>query len=58
MTHDADIKDGATADLYIAMIKAVSKIEAAGELDIKDVENIDLKCWVYFQELEAKKEMV
>lgn len=53
---DADIKDGATADLYVAMIKACAKIEATGELELSDVDNIDLKCWVFMQERELEKE--
>ena len=54
---DADIKDGATADLYVAMIKACAKIEKSGELDLSDVDNIDLKCWVWLSEREMEKEM-
>ena len=55
---DADIKDGATADLYIAMIKACAKIEATGELELSDVDKIDLKAWVWLQEREMEKEMM
>jgi hypothetical protein len=55
---DADIKDGATCDLYLAMIKACAKIEATGELELSDVDNIDLKCWVFMQERELEKEMM
>ena len=58
MKIDADIKDGATADLYLAMIKACAKIEATGELELSDVDNIDLKCWVLLQEREMEKEMM
>ena len=58
MTHDVDIKDAVTADLYIAMLKACAKIEKSGELDLSDVDNIDLKCWVFMQERELEKEMM
>ena len=54
---DADIKDAATADLYVAMLKACAKIEKSGELDLSDVDNIDLKCWVWLSEREMEKEM-
>jgi len=54
---DADIKDAATADLYVAMLKACAKIEKSGELDLSDVDTIDLKCWVFMQERELEKEM-
>lgn len=57
MAHDADIKDAATADLYVAMLKACAKIEKSGELDLSDVDNIDLKCWVWLSEREMEKEM-
>lgn len=53
---DADIKDAATADLYIAMLKACAKIEKSGELDLSDVDNIDLKIWVLLSEEEQKRE--
>ena len=55
--NDADIKDAATADLYVAMLKACAKIEKSGELDLSDVDNIDLKCWVWLSEREMEKEM-
>lgn len=53
---DADVKDGETVDLYVAMIKAIKKIEKYGELTKDDVEKIDHACWVWFSEKERKEE--
>lgn len=55
---DADIKDAATADLYVAMLRACAKIETTGKLDLSDVDNLDLKCWVFMQERELEKEIM
>ncbi|WP_461533495.1 hypothetical protein [Sinomicrobium sp.] len=55
---DADIKDSATADLYVAMLKACAKIESNGELELSDVDRLDLACWVWLSEREMEKEMM
>lgn len=58
MKFDADIKDAETADIYIAMLKGIKQIEKTGELAVKDVEDLDHKCWVWFMEKERKNEKV
>jgi len=56
--RDADIRDGETADIYIAMLNGVKQIETTGELTLKDVEELDHKLWVWLMEKERKGEEV
>ena len=58
MKSDADIRDGETADIYIAMLNGVKQIETTGELTLKDVEELDHKLWVWLMEKERKGEEV
>jgi len=54
--RDADIRDGETADIYIAMLNGIKQIETTGELTLKDVEELDHKLWVWLMEKERKGE--
>ena len=54
--RDTDIRDGETADIYIAMLNGVKQIETTGELTLKDVEELDHKLWVWLMEKERKGE--
>jgi len=56
--RDADIRDGETADIYIAMLNGIKQIETTGELTLKDVEELDHKLWVWLMEKERKGEEV
>lgn len=51
-----EIENGEIADLYVAMSKAIEKIEAKGNLTVDEIGYIDSKCWVALMEKEVEEE--